>query len=173
MEGQTDGGSTRETTGGRASDGPEPVGYWEWLHHLSMYSLQRRHNSHLVICVWKTHEKLVPDMGFQMNHHLRKGWLCYITRTQPTTKRIVTVVHNSFTRKGVCLFNVVPQAIKELTGNSTDSFKHQLDRWLASIPDNPQHQHQFFDCPTPPKKLSCLTTAEAHLSCVREVKFYK
>ncbi|KAG0722137.1 putative RNA-directed DNA polymerase from transposon BS [Chionoecetes opilio] len=44
---------------------------------------------------------------------------------------------NSFTRNGARLFNAVPKAIRELTGVSTDSFKHQLDKWLASVPDEP------------------------------------
>ncbi|KAG0729802.1 hypothetical protein GWK47_029616 [Chionoecetes opilio] len=111
--------------------------YWERLRHLRLYSLQRRRERYLVIYVWKTLETLVPDVGLQVNHHPRKGRLCYIRRTQATTQRVATVVHNSFTRNGARLFNAVPKAIRELTGVSTDSFKHQLDKWLASVPDEP------------------------------------
>ena len=54
-----------------------------------------------------------------------------------------TVAHNSFTKYGARLFNAVPKAIPELSGVTTDSFsfKHQLDRWLNTILDDP---------PTPP-----------------------
>ncbi|MPC58121.1 hypothetical protein E2C01_052116 [Portunus trituberculatus] len=124
--------------------------YWEQLHHLSLYSLQRSRDRCLVIYVWKTLEKLVPDVGFQVNHHPRKGQLCYIRRTQATTYKVATVVYHSFTRNGAHLFNAVPKAIREMTGVFNDSFKHQLDRWLASVNDKPpnaqlhQHQRQIF-----------------------------
>ena len=117
--------------------GIQHMNYWERLRHLNLYSLQRRRERYLVIYVWKILEKMVPDVGLQINHHQRRGRLCYIRRTQATSQRVATVVHNSFTRNGARLFNVLPKAIRELTGVSTDSFKHQLDRWLASVPDEP------------------------------------
>ncbi|MPC25325.1 hypothetical protein E2C01_018431 [Portunus trituberculatus] len=113
------------------------MGYWEWLHHLNLYSLQRRHERYLVIYVWKILESLVPNIGLTTNHHPRRGRLCYIKSMEATTQRVATITHYSFTRNGARVFNAVPKAIKELTGVTTDCFKRQLDRWLVTVPDEP------------------------------------
>ena len=64
--------------------------------------------------------------------------------------------HNSFTNYGDQLFNGVPKAIWEQYSVTTETFKHQLDRLLNTILDEPPtpgypntriSQHQ--DIPTP------------------------
>ena len=90
-----------------------------------------------MIYVWKTLEGLVPDVGLEINNHISKGRLCYTKRTEATTQRMKTVAHNSFTKYGARFSNAVPKAIRELPGVTTDSFKHQLDRWLNTVLDEP------------------------------------
>ncbi|KAK3869223.1 hypothetical protein Pcinc_025452 [Petrolisthes cinctipes] len=43
----------------------------------------------------------------------------------------------SFTFTGTRLFNSVPREIRNLTGITPDSFKNKLDKWLATVPDQP------------------------------------
>ena len=90
-----------------------------------------------MIYVWKFLEGLVPDVGLEINNHIRKGRLCYIKRTEATTQRMKTVAHNSFTKYGARPFSAGPKAIQELFGVTMDSFKHQLDRWLNTLLDEP------------------------------------
>ena len=117
--------------------GYQHMDYWERLHHLHLYSLQRRRERYIIIYVWKILEGLVPNVEIKVNQHPRKGRLCYIKRTEATTHRAASVLHNSFSRNGARLFNAAPKAIRELRGVATDSFKLQLDRWLATLTDKP------------------------------------
>lgn len=117
--------------------GLQTLNYWERLTELGLYSLQRRRERYLIIYVWKTLEGLVPNVGLKVNHHARRGRLCYIRRTQATTLRTATALHNGFSRNGARLFNAVPKAVRELTGVSPDTFKHHLDKWLSTVPDEP------------------------------------
>lgn len=113
------------------------MNYWERLKELKLYSLQRRRERYLVIYVWKILEGLVPNVGLIPNNHPRRGRLCYIKRTEATTQRMETVAYNCFSKNGARLFNAVPKAIRKLSGVKTDYFKLRLDRWLATISDEP------------------------------------
>ena len=66
-------------------EGLQHLNYWGRLKELRLYSFQRRRERYLVIYVWKTLEGLVPDVGLEINNHIRKGRLCYIKRTKATT----------------------------------------------------------------------------------------
>lgn len=54
----------------------------------------------------------------------------------PLRVTTATATHNSTTNRAH-LFITVPKAIQELTGISPDSFKCQLDKCLATEPDEP------------------------------------
>ena len=113
------------------------LNYWERLKALSLYSLQRRRERYTIIYVWKTLEGIVLNVGIQVNEHPRRGRLCYVKRTETISQRIGSIVYNSFAMNGTRLFNAVPKAIRDLSGVTSDQFKHQLDRWLAAVPDEP------------------------------------
>ena len=51
--------------------------------------------------------------------------------------RVKTLVRNSFPIRAVKTFNILPKHLRGLTGCSVDQFKAQLDRFLASVPDEP------------------------------------
>ena len=36
------------------------------------------------------------------------------------------------------LFNAIPQDIRNVTGQTKDTFKRHLDKWLRNIPDMPK-----------------------------------
>ncbi|KAG0726034.1 hypothetical protein GWK47_004472 [Chionoecetes opilio] len=71
------------------------------------------------------------------NKNPRKGRLCYVQSTHASSKGLQTLIHHSFSHIGVRLFNCAPRHIRDLTGVTTDTFKHHLDKWLADIPDHP------------------------------------
>ena len=124
-------------------EGLQHLNYWERLERLKelrLYFLQKRWERYLVIYVWKTLEGFLPDVGLEINNHIRKGRLCYIKRTEATTQRMKTVVHNSFTKYGARLFNAVPKAIRELSDVMTDSFKHYWTNGWTQYWTSPQHQ---------------------------------
>ena len=50
--------------------------------------------------------------------------------------RIKTCKDNSFFVKGAKLFNCLPSELRDYKGKA-DSFKHQLDKYLLTVPDQP------------------------------------
>ena len=44
----------------------------------------------------------------------------------------------SFGVRGPRLFNILPANIRNITGCTVDSFKRSLDKYLATVPDEPQ-----------------------------------
>ncbi|KAK3878015.1 hypothetical protein Pcinc_017313 [Petrolisthes cinctipes] len=72
-----------------------------------------------------------------VNNHPRRGRLCFMRRAGGASQRVHTLIHHSFTFTGTRLFNSVPREIRNLTGITPDSFKNKLDKWLATVPDQP------------------------------------
>ncbi|KAG0718303.1 hypothetical protein GWK47_052684 [Chionoecetes opilio] len=89
-----------------------------------------------IIYVWKILEGLAPKVGME-NRNPRRGRLCYVQSTRASSKGLQTLIHHSFSHNGVPLFNCAPRHIRDLTGITTDTYKHHLDKWLADIPDQP------------------------------------
>ena len=117
--------------------GMEHLNYWERLEELGLYSLQRRRERYTIMYIWKILEGVVPNVGMQVNYHPRRGRLCFVRSTEGTTQRVRTIAHNSFTYTGTRLFNSAPKWLRDLSGITPDQFKRQLDRWLATVPDQP------------------------------------
>ena len=46
--------------------------------------------------------------------------------------------YSSFGVRGPRLFNILPANIRNITGCSVNSFKHRLDKYLITVPDEPQ-----------------------------------
>ena len=49
-----------------------------------------------------------------------------------------TLIHNSTAWKMERLVNTIPQNIRNTTGQTKDTFKRHLDKWLRNIPDTPK-----------------------------------
>ena len=113
------------------------LNYWERLKYFNLYSVQRRRERYIIIYVWKILEGTVPNTGLQVNHHPRRGRLCYVRTTQGNTQRMRTLVHNSFTYNGTRLFNCLPRELRDLTDITPEDFKRRLDKWLTEVPDVP------------------------------------
>ena len=55
------------------------LNYWERLHELKLYSLQRRRERYIIIYIWKITQHMVPNIDGTMGHKIK-------TRTYKTWK---------------------------------------------------------------------------------------
>ena len=137
-------------------NGLSELDYWQQLKSLALYSLQRRRERYMIIYVWKILENLVPNLDsknpVRSRDHGRRGRLC----NEPAAHRIASkklelLCESSFAYKAPRLFNKLPKELRALSvkpriledgtvkpGISEDTFKNHLDRFLATIPDQPQ-----------------------------------
>ena len=123
----------------------KPLNYWETLAKYKLYSLQRRRERYRIIYAWKILEKLVPNLSEQDSSttikqvdSLRKGRYCSIPIVNSkSSKASQTLRSASFSSHAPSLFNCLPKSLRNLTGYSTDHFKHHLDKFLVTVPDEP------------------------------------
>jgi len=123
----------------------EHLNYWERLEKLQLFSLERRRERYLIIYVWKMISNMVPNIGLTTKHHPRTGRTCEIKKIQTKSmKRVQTIRESSIKVKGSKLFNLLPKGIRNLENVSVDVFKHRLDVYLKTVPDQPNipHYHQ-------------------------------
>lgn len=115
------------------------LSYWEQLHHLQLYSLQRRRERYIIIYVWKILEKMVPPVGsISSTNHIRHGRQCRVPIVKSSASAAVkSIRYASFGIHGPRLFNGLPSEIRNMTGCSLESFKSSLDKYLRQIPDEP------------------------------------
>ena len=116
----------------------EGLDYWERLKSLHLYSQERRRERYRIIFLWKVAQGLVQGYKAIFITSPRRGRLMQVS---PMCNRAATSVKNaresSLQVKGAQLFNTIPRALRDITAGSPDQFKHQLDQWLATIPDQP------------------------------------
>ena len=112
--------------------------YWQQLHVLKMYSLQRRRERYMIIYLWKVLEKIVPNFGITENPR-RHGRFCKVPHINSSAPvRIKNIRHASLAVKGPLLFNIMPAHIRNKTSCSVNAFKSALDKFLQTIPDHPR-----------------------------------
>ena len=87
--------------------------YWERLHKLKLYSLQRRRESYIIIYVWKLTQHMVPNIDGTMGHKIktrkyrRHGTQCFIQ--YPTNRNLAqSLQENAITVFGPRLNNSLP-----------------------------------------------------------------
>ena len=125
-------------------DGLEQLDYHQRLKKLNLYSLERRRERYLIINAWQQVEGLTENtLGLKAR---RIGRSRRIVSTniplgvngKRVKERDRTLIHNSTARKMERLFNAIPQNIRNTTGQTKDTFKRHLDKWLRNIPDTPK-----------------------------------
>ena len=124
--------------------GLQHLSYWQQLKELKMYSLERRRERYIIIYIWRIMEGQVPNVSLS-NHegisyvwHPRRGRNCIVPSVSTRGSRhFQTVRYSSFGVRGPRLFNILPISIRNITGCSVDTFKRSLDRYLATVPDEP------------------------------------
>ena len=117
--------------------GMHGLDYWERLSALNIYSQERRRERYRIIFLWKVAQGLVQGYSSSFYTSPRRGRLVHIppyrNQSPPTVKR---ARETSLKVNGAKLFNIIPQHLRDMSG-SQDQFKHALDDWLKSIPDQP------------------------------------
>ena len=131
----------------RKISGCGQLNYWEQLRHLNLYSLERRRERYRIIYIWRMLEKQVPNItrsdGSQekvcAKWHPRRGRECIVPRVNRNApSNIQKLLYASLPVHGQQLFNTLPVELRNTTGCTVDSFKRRLDRYLSTIPDEPQ-----------------------------------
>ena len=115
------------------------INYWDQLKSMKMLSLQRRLEIYRIIYTWKVLEGLVPDCGITMKQEGgRSGRKCEIPPMNKKAKKSVqSLREQTFQVNGPQLFNSIPAYVRNMTKCSIDEFKMKLDKFLESIPDEP------------------------------------
>ena len=127
----------------RKIQGIQHLSYWEQLKETSLYSLERRRECYQVIYLWRILEGQVPnfsgtDSEIKSRWHQRRGRYCQVPHdsrsgtTAPQNLRL-----SSFAVHAPRLFNSLPDYIRNTTDCSLNVFKGLLDKFLASVPDEP------------------------------------
>lgn len=118
------------------------LNYWQRLEALKMYSVQRRFERYSIIYTYKILENLAPNFTVnrvESRFSERRGRQCVIPPI--LSHRCPSIVRNareaSFPIRGPRLFNSLPKHLRNISGVSVDSFKRRLDKFLATVPDQP------------------------------------
>ena len=117
-------------------EGIQNLNYHQRLRNLKLYSMQRRRERFLAIYMFKIANGLVPN-NLQLHFYRtrRQEIKCHQPKLKAQRTHLCTVRQFFFTCTGPAIFNLIPSKVKE--SQSLDQFKHQLDRFLVSIPDLP------------------------------------
>ena len=122
------------------------MSYWQKLKQLKLYSQERRRERYTIIYIWRMLEGQVPcinslDGGAKVKSiwHIRRGRECQIPCINHHSPRnIQALKHATLPVRGQQLFNTLPRDIRNMTGCKVDMFKRRLDKYLSTIPDEPQ-----------------------------------
>ena len=119
------------------------LNYWERLHELKFYSLQRRREHYIIIYIWKITQHMVPNIDGTMGHKIK-------TRKHPGhgTQRVIqyptnrnpaqSLQANAITVFGPRFYNSLPKYLRDIESVKTEKFKLKLDKFLELIPDQPK-----------------------------------
>ena len=121
------------------------VDYWERLIRLHIYSLQRRRERYQVLYMCNIHLRLVPDLGFLSDYHVRTGTKYFAKYNHHATAAVKTLRYSSFFTQGPVLYNLLPAQLRapstantqEETDKAKRWIKRRVDKWLELIPDEP------------------------------------
>ena len=113
--------------------------YWQQLDSLQMLSLQRRLERYRILYVWKILEHKVPNCGIQVKQEEgRLGRMCTVPAIYRHAQQSVqTMREQTFQVNGPRLFNSLPAKIRNMSKCSIDDFKTALDKYLETVPDEP------------------------------------
>ena len=112
------------------------LNYWERLHGLKLYSLQRRRGLYIIIYIWKITRNMVTNIFGTMGHkiktikHPRHGTQ-YPTNRNPAQSR----QENQITIFGSRLYNFLPKYLRDIESVKTENFLFEFDKFLELIPD--------------------------------------
>jgi hypothetical protein len=113
--------------------------YWQQLDSLKMLSLQRRLERYRILYIWKILERQVPNCGIKVKlENGRLGRMCEVPAINRHAKQSVrTMREQTFQVNGPKLFNSLPVKIRNMSRCSIEDFKMALDKYLETVPDEP------------------------------------
>ena len=117
------------------------LNYWERLQALNILSLERRRERFVIIYTWRIIHSLAPNLRknpIECLQDKRKGRMCKVPDVSKLqTKKMQSLREESFSTRGPKLFNVLPPTLRNFDNPKVSSFKHELDKFLKTIPDEP------------------------------------
>ena len=118
--------------------GLEDSDYWERLHVLRLYSQERRRERYRILFIWKVLQGYVEGYSVDIIRSPRRGCLLVVSKINSKAPASVRNAREaSLSVQGAKLFNLMPQLLRDKSTGSVDSFKHELDSWLQTVPDQP------------------------------------
>ena len=112
------------------------LNYWERLHKLKLYSLQRRRERYIIIYIWKITQHMVPNIDDTIGHtiknrkHPRHGTQCVIQ--YPTNRNPAqSLQENAITVFGPRLYNSLPKYLRDIESVKTEKFKFESKSFSA------------------------------------------
>ena len=118
------------------------VHYWDRLSQLRLFSLQRRRERYMIIYIWKIIHGLVPDVGLTYAPTNDNDGLRLRLPHLNGPAHVRNLMESSLLYHGARLYNLLPKELRSTKNTegkdiSVDSFKHKLDQFLWTIPDEP------------------------------------
>ena len=111
---------------------------WERLHVLRLYSQERRRERYRILFIWKVLQGYVEGYSVDIIRSPRRGRLLVVSKINSKAPASVRNAREaSLSVQGAKLFNLMPQLLRDKSTGSVDSFKHELDSWLQTVPDQP------------------------------------
>ena len=113
--------------------------YWEVLKTIGLFSLQRRHERYRIMYLWCILEGFVPNPKpnqIYSKDHPRHGRTCAVPIVKSGSYQ--RTIYSSFSVQSALLFNCLPSGLRNLTGCGKTVFKANLDKYLRTVPDEPQ-----------------------------------
>ena len=110
------------------------IHYWNRLSTLKMYSINRRFERYRILYCYKIVKGLTQNCGLSWSVSKQNGLLFDIPKFKKYYKE---ARKQSFCYMGPLLFNSLPVYLRNDMTKSIEEWKHSLDIFLQSIPDNP------------------------------------
>ena len=127
----------------RHIDGMREKSYWTRLQELNMYSVERRRERFVIIHMFRILHNLAPNPGIKFKQEGRNGILAEIPTIKTNVPYYIRKIrYELFTYIAPRLYNILPPELSAFHPpndgtNIVHSFKTQLDKFLARIPDQP------------------------------------
>ena len=122
-------------------NGMQSLNYWDQLSRLKSFSLERRRERYQIIYIWRMIEGQVPNFvctPVETYMNSRRGRLCKVPAVSTSAPSTVQTIRlSSLPFRGPRLFNCLPKILRSLTKCDTPTFKRELDKFLATVPDQP------------------------------------
>ena len=119
------------------TEGLQTLNYWDRLQAMKLLSVQRRMERYGIIYMWKVRDLQVDNPANIESKWSHKGRFVVLPKLPKNTlgKKLW---ENCFAVKAGCLFNAMPQFVRNHVGGDVNGFKTVLNTFLSVVPDQPR-----------------------------------